>query len=94
MKALKDNLDEDEIPPQYQFGETSVPLLQLYCPFLGQDYEEEDYSGDMTGVATDSPDYSGEEESSGTPEEGTEETDYEGEEENGEEEEDKRPQPP
>ena len=33
MKALKDNLDEADIPAQYQFGETSVPLLQLYCPF-------------------------------------------------------------
>ena len=76
MKALKDNLEEDEIPPQYQFGESSLICLPCFpsitynltlLSILGRDYK--DY---YDGLATEK-EYNEEEESSGTPEEGTDE---------------------
>ena len=76
MKALKDNLEEDEIPPQYQFGESSLICLPsfpsitynlTFLSILGRDYK--DY---YDGLATEK-EYNEEEESSGTPEEGTDE---------------------
>ena len=78
MKALKDNLDKDEIPPQYQFGETS-DISSALLSILGGDYDD-DYYYDKKESVTER-DYSGDEETSGTPKEGTEGTDDEGEEE-------------
>ena len=34
MKALKDNLEEDEIPPQYQFGESSLICLPSFSSII------------------------------------------------------------